>query len=209
MCFYYSLSKLAQRYSERAKNNEILRETYMVNGFSHPEMPVITETGLEMMNWGLIPAWSKDDQIRKYTLNARAETIFEKPSFKNVISSKRCIIPATGYFEWQHTGKNKQPYFISLKNQDAFTFAGVWDMWVNPQNMQNYYTYSIITTEANPLLAEIHNTKKRMPVVLPQEIEFDWLTRNISTEKIKDFFVPLGEEFFEVQKVDLKPGDYR
>ncbi len=200
MCFYYSLSKLAQRYSERAKNNEILRETYMVNGFSHPEMPVITETGLEIMNWGLIPAWSKDDQIRKYTLNARAETIFEKPSFKNVISSKRCIIPATGYFEWQHTGKTKQPYFISLKNQDEFTFAGVWDLWVNPQSRENFYTYSIITTEANPLLAEIHNTKKRMPVVLPQEIEFDWLTRNISTEKIKDFFVPLGEEFFKVQK---------
>lgn len=209
MCFYYSLSKLAQRYSERAKNNEILRETYMVNGFSYPEMPVITETGLEMMNWGLIPAWSKDDQIRKYTLNARAETIFEKPSFKNVISSKRCIIPATGYFEWQHTGKNKQPYFISLKDQDAFSFAGVWDLWVNPHSRENFYTYSIITTEANPLLAEIHNTKKRMPVVLPQEIEFDWLNRNLSNEKIKDFFVPLGDEYFNVQKIDLNPGDYR
>ncbi|NCB07954.1 MAG: SOS response-associated peptidase [Bacteroidia bacterium] len=209
MCFYYSLSKLAQRYSERAKNNEILRETYMVNGFSHPEMPVITETGMELMNWGLIPTWSKDDQIRKYTLNARAETIFEKPSFKNVISSKRCIIPATGYFEWQHNGKNKQPYFISLKNQDAFTFAGVWDLWVNPQSGETLYSYSIITTEANPLLAEIHNTKKRMPVVLPQEIEFDWLTRNLSNEKIKDFFVPLGDEYFNVQKIDLNPGDYR
>ncbi len=181
----------------------------MVNGFSYPEMPVITETGLEMMNWGLIPAWSKDDQIRKYTLNARAETIFEKPSFKNVISSKRCIIPATGYFEWQHTGKNKQPYFISLKDQDAFSFAGVWDLWVNPHSRENFYTYSIITTEANPLLAEIHNTKKRMPVVLPQEIEFDWLNRNLSNEKIKDFFVPLGDEYFNVQKIDLNPGDYR
>jgi putative SOS response-associated peptidase YedK len=98
MCFYYSLSKLATRYSERAKNNENLREMYLVNGFTYPQMPVLKETGLEMMNWGLIPNWAKDDQIKKFTLNARAETIFEKPSFKNNILSNRCLVPATGYF---------------------------------------------------------------------------------------------------------------
>lgn len=122
---------MAQRYKERAENIEILRQIDLVNGFKYPEMPVISNGKLELMNWGLIPFWAKDEEIKKYTLNARAETVFEKPSFKGSIKSKRCIVPATGYFEWKHTDNKKQPYFIHLKNQDAFSFAGIWDTWTN------------------------------------------------------------------------------
>jgi|GEM_PF-3694477 len=96
MCFYYNLSKMAQRYKERAQNNEVLRKMDLVNGFTFPEMPVIVNSNMSLIHWGLIPFWAKDDGIKKYTLNARAETLFEKPSFKNSIFSKRCIVPASG-----------------------------------------------------------------------------------------------------------------
>ncbi len=196
---------MAQRYKERAENIEILRQIDLVNGFKYPEMPVISNGKLELMNWGLIPFWAKDEEIKKYTLNARAETVFEKPSFKGSIKSKRCIVPATGYFEWKHTDNKKQPYFIHLKNQDAFSFAGIWDTWTNKITGEIIKSYSIITTSANPLLAEIHNTKKRMPVVLTKDMEFEWLNNKLSPEDIRGFFVPLGEEHFEAYPI--KPFD--
>ena len=196
MCFYYSLSKLAMRYQERAENNEILRKMNLVNGFKFPVMPVITENGMELKKWGLIPFWSKDEKIRQNTLNARNDTIFEKPSFKNRIMTHRCIIPATGYIDWQHRGKVKQPYYIHLKNQDTFSFAGIWDNWKNPETGQTVSTYAIITTDANPLLAEIHNTKKRQPLILTGDIEFSWLDKDLTKSDIESYFVPLGDEHF-------------
>lgn len=205
MCFYYHLSKLAQRYKERAENIEILRKMDLVNGFNHPEMPVITDSELKLMNWGLIPFWSKDDKIKSYTLNARAETIFEKPSFKNRISTNRCIIPANGYFEWKHTGNKKQPYFIHLKNQDSFSFAGIWDEWLNSLTGEIINSFSIITTTANPLLAEIHNTKKRMPVILTEENEFNWVNKGLTKNEISEFLKPLAQEHFEA--FPIKPFD--
>ena len=206
MCFYYSLSKLAQRYRERAENNEILRKMDLVNGFKYPEMPVVTSDGLKLMNWGLIPFWAKDEKIRQYTLNAKAETVFEKPSFKSRIATHRCIVPTNGFFEWKHSGKNTQPYYIHLKNQDSFSFAGLWDEWVTISTGVPYYTFTIITTGANPLLAEIHNSRKRMPVVLTEDIEFDWIHKKISKNEISDFLQPLHEKHFEaypVQPFDL------
>ncbi|MGM0408089.1 MAG: SOS response-associated peptidase [Bacteroidota bacterium] len=205
MCFYYSLNKMSQRYKGRAQNNDALRKMDLVNGFKFPEMPVITESKMDLMHWGLIPFWSKDDTIKKFTLNARAETVFEKPSFKNSIFSKRCIVPATGYFEWKHTGNQKQPWFIRLKNQDSFSFAGIWDKWTDKNTGEIIYSYSIITTAANPLLAEIHNTKKRMPLVLTKDVEFDWLNNHLTKNEIEEFFVPLGQQHFEAYPI--KPFD--
>lgn len=201
MCFYYSLSKLAQRYQERAENNEILRKMNLVNGFKFPVMPVVTESGLELKKWGLIPFWSKEEKIREYTLNARNDTIFEKPSFKNNVMTHRCIIPATGYIDWQHNGKVKQPFYIHLKNQEAFSFAGIWDDWKNPETGQTVSTYSIVTTDANPLLAEIHNTKKRQPVILTEDIEFSWLEKGLTKTDIESYFVPLGEEHYDAYPI--------
>ena len=187
---------MAQRYQERADNNEVLRKMDLVNGFKYPQVPVISGEKMEAMNWGLIPFWAKDETIRQYTLNAKAETIFEKPSFKNQIATHRCIVPANGFFEWQHNGKIKQPWFIRLKEQDSFSFAAVWDGWKNPETGTTILSFAIITTEANSLLARIHNTKKRMPVVLTVENEFDWLKNGLSKQDITRFFNPLGQEHF-------------
>lgn len=201
MCYYYSLNKIADRYLEKDPREEVLNEGMLVNGFKHPKMPVVTDLKLKNMHWGLIPFWAKDDQIKKYTLNARSETLFEKPSFKNRIRSHRCIIPATGFFEWQHTGNRKQPWFIRLKNQECFSFAGIWDEWSDRESGETFQTFSIITTPANPLLAEIHNSKKRMPAILTSDIEFEWPQKNLSAKEINEFLVPLKQEHFEAWPV--------
>lgn len=201
MCFYYNLSKLAQRYRERATNNEILRKLDLVNGFQYPQMPAITSEKLQLMHWGLIPSWSKDDKIKQYTLNAKAETIFDKPSFKKPVETNRCIIPANGFFEWQHQGKKKQPFYIFMNTQDCFSFAGIYDKWQNSATGEEIYSYSIITTSANPLMDEIHNSKKRMPVILLQELELEWLNKNLTHEDMLRFFIPISEELLSAYPI--------
>ena len=201
MCFYYHLSKLTQEAKNRAINSEVLKELDLVNGFTYPQMPVITSSALELMQWGLIPFWSKDDSIKRHTLNARSETVFDKPSFKNSILRKRCLVPANGFFEWQHIGSKKQPFYIHLKNQECFNFAGIWDEWTDKETGEILKTYSILTTVANPLMAKIHNTKKRMPVILTEEVENCWLEDGLSNTDVKKFFHPINEKFIEAYPI--------
>ncbi len=202
MCFFYNLEKLEPRYQKRGGPEIKFDRMDLVNGFTYPEMPVVSTSGLEKMHWGLIPFWSRDESIRQYTLNARAETLFQKPSFKNRIATHRCIIPTTGFFEWQHTGTKKQPWFIRLKKQDSFTFAGLWDRWTDASTGQTFQSFSIITTPANPLLAEIHNSKKRMPLVLTKDVEFEWPRKALSKNGIRNFLVPPGADIFEAWPVE-------
>ena len=111
------------------------------------------------------------------TLNARIETIEDKPSFKNSIN-KRCLVIADGFYEWQWhdtKGKNKTKYEIGIKDHELFAFAGLYSQWINQHTGEIRDTYTIVTTEANPLMAEIHNIKKRMPIILKPEDETKWL----------------------------------
>jgi putative SOS response-associated peptidase YedK len=123
--------------------------------------------------WGLIPSWSKDPTIGARMINARAETLGEKPSFRGPFRYKRCLIPADGFYEWkQNPGeKVKTPHYIRIKNRQPFAFAGLWDEWLGPDGSQ-VKTCTIITTAPNPLVAGIHN---RMPVILRPESYADWL----------------------------------
>lgn len=183
MCFHSKLSKSAQELQHRFKavfENKHSFEPAIYNGFQHPATPVITNASpgkIQMYNWGLIPFWAKDDSIKKNTLNARIETLQEKPSFRNVINN-RCLILADGFYEWQwldEKGKQKQKYELNLPENAAFAFAGLWSEWLNKATGELRYTYTIITTEANELMSKIHNTKKRMPVILSPENEKSWL----------------------------------
>ena len=197
MCYNYSLNtvslSLKNRFKASMKDSEF-KSTFHANGFKHPKMPVITYSqtnDIQMFEWGLIPEWVKNNtkaaQIRNYTLNARSESIFEKPAFKNIIMSQRCLIPATGFFEFQHSGKNIIPYYIFMPDIEIFSFAGIWDTYVN-ENNQIIHSFSIITKKANDFMARIHNTKKRMPLILPIEKETDWLNLNLSNSDIENFF---------------------
>lgn len=183
MCFHSKQSKDAQalesRFKAKVKNNLVVQSEYY-NGFTFPKTPVISNLDSNIIDnytWGLISNWSTDKLNQQYTLNAKIETLNEKPSFKNNIKN-RCLVIADGFFEWQWLdpkGKQKQKYLISLSNNELFAFAGIWDEWVDKKTGELVKSYSIITTEANELMAEIHNNKKRMPIILTEENENRWL----------------------------------
>lgn len=208
MCFHSKQTKLALEVESRfkAKIDKLseFKPQAHINGFDYPKTPIITDEAPEIIthyNWGLIPEWAKDDEIRRYTLNAKIETLSEKPSFRNSVN-KRCLVIANGFYEWQWLdtkGKNKQKYEIALPNEELFAFAGIYSHWVNTNTGEIINTYSIITTEANPLMAEIHNTKKRMPVILKREDEQKWLEH----APVSNFAFP-----YQVDLVATKPQEY-
>ena len=118
---------------------------------------------LSLYRWGLIPAWSKDEKVGSKLINARADGVADKPSFRSAFKKRRCLVPATGFYEWQQSGKGaKTPMYIHLKDQELFAMAGLWEAWHNP-NGNVYHTFTIITTDANDFMKPIHN---RMPVIL-------------------------------------------
>jgi len=165
---------------------------YFYRAFSNPLIPVIAQedsSRVQLMQWGLIPAWSRDrkeaERIRKGTYNARSETLHEKPSFKEPLNRGRCLIIAGGFFEWQHINQVKIPWYISLDQGRAFAFAGLCDTWRDPLSGEISKSCSLITTKANPLMEKIHNTKKRMPVILRKELENDWISGEPSLLKRK------------------------
>ncbi len=147
------------------------------------------------MKWGLIPAWAKDEKMQ--FINARSETAHEKPSFKNSLKSQRCLIPADGFLEWQGMGKEKQPYYIQLKAQALFAFAGLWSTWSNHEG-QSLNTFTILTTEANKILAPIH---ARMPVILPPEHYNTWLAPDSSLDAVRELMAPYPSDQFDFHPV--------
>jgi len=192
MCFHSkqtaSVVQLKNRFKANFKEESKLEMNDNINGFNHPYTPIITNeepNEIQLFQWGLIPNWSKDNAIQKNTLNAKIETLTEKPSFKDSIT-KHCIIPVTGFYEWKwlnSSGTKKEKYLISVSDEEIFSLAGLWNRWTNPTNGQIIHTYTILTMEANELMAEIHNTKKRMPVILTRESEQTWLnSRNLFPE---------------------------
>ncbi len=137
-------------------------------------LPVITRNSpnrVEMMRWGLIPSWAKDAGIGSKMINARAETVAEKPAFRRSLRSRRCLVPASGFFEWKRDGESKTPHFIHLPDEPLFAFAGLYDVWRDPDG-RTVQSYTVLTTQPNELMAEIHN---RMPVILRREDEDEWL----------------------------------
>jgi putative SOS response-associated peptidase YedK len=131
---------------------------------------------LEMMRWGLIPSWAKDASIGSRMINARAETVAEKPAYRGPLRSQRCLVPASGFFEWKRDGARKTPYFIHLTDEPLFAFAGLYDIW-HDSDGREVASYSVITTGPNDLMADIHN---RMPVILDREDEEIWLDPDTS-----------------------------
>jgi putative SOS response-associated peptidase YedK len=130
---------------------------------------------LVMMQWGLIPSWAKDPAIGYKMINARSETAHEKPSFKQALRSRRCIVPVSGFYEWEKKGKEKIPHYIHLRDGDIMSLAGLWETWKSPEG-ERLETCAILTTAANSLLKPLHD---RMPVVLHNE-EFNlWFNRDV------------------------------
>lgn len=129
------------------------------------------EREVAMLRWGLVPAWAKEISIGNRMINARSETVAEKPSFRSAFKSRRCVVPATGFFEWKGEPGHKQPYAITAADQTLFAFAGLWERW-QPKDGDAVETFTIITTEPNEAVAAVHD---RMPVILPADSIQDWL----------------------------------
>jgi putative SOS response-associated peptidase YedK len=144
---------------------------------------------LELFKWGLIPSWAKDSKIGYRLINARAETLAEKPSFRTALKRRRCLILVDGFYEWKKDGKNKTPMYIQLNDGTPFAFAGLWETWKGPDD-KLIKSCTIITTDANTLLKEIHD---RMPVILPDKAWPLWLTpEELPAEKTLPLLKPFA-----------------
>ncbi len=181
---------------------------YHVSGFTYPDLPVITAEQpftVAPMHWGLIPGWAADkaaaNEIRAKTLNATCEGIFEKNSFKASITHHRCLIFVDGFFEWQHAGTKKIPWYIYAANEKPMTFGGIYSRWTDKTTGEVLETCSIITTPANELMAQIHNTKKRMPLILDNAGCDLWLDTKATREAITDVMRPAPDNVLKAHKI--------
>jgi putative SOS response-associated peptidase YedK len=210
MCYHKSLTakyeQLAEYYS--TAYSQVLADIYSVkfheNGFDFLPGPVVTAgkpSEIQMFNWGLVPFWVKDSaaatRLKVSTLNCISEEMFEKPSYRDAANEgKRCLIPCSGFFEWRwldEKGKTKIPYYIRLKDQPIFSIAGLYSRWNNKETNATYYSYTVLTTRANGMMSTIHNSKQRMPVIIPREYERDWLNRNLTKDDVLALCQPVDD----------------
>lgn len=172
--------------------------------------PVIIKNSpkkITRMFWGLIPFWARDRTIAFKTINARAEDIDKKPSFRKPFQSRRCLIPATGFYDWNKNMDPHIPYFFKLKKEDIFAFAGLYDIWNDPVTKKELFSYTIITTAPNELVAQIHH---RMPVILHKEDEEVWLEQDFVTpNKLLELLKPFPADEMEVYPVSKEVNNIR
>jgi putative SOS response-associated peptidase YedK len=167
------------------------------------EMPIVRRkkgdrrNELAIARWGLIPHWAKDERIAYSTINARSETAAAKPTFRDAFKRRRCLIPADGFYEWKRDGKEKQPHLIRLKSKEPFAFAGLWATW------QDVTSYTIMTTEPNDFMADIHN---RMPVILGTDDHDRWLDLDADPAEVLQ---PCPSDWLAAYPVDKRVGNVR
>lgn len=190
MCFTVNVNlvkdELESRYGAEFPDHDRYQPSYYYHAFGLPEIPAVCSDSpgkIKLLRWGLIPSWVKKienaNEIRYKTFNARAESVSTKPSFSKAFRSNRCLIPVAGFFEWQHLENKKIPWYIYPANNQIMSLAGIFDNWVESTTGEIFSTFSVVTTDANELMAEIHNSKKRMPVILDRADENIWI--NLST----------------------------
>jgi putative SOS response-associated peptidase YedK len=160
---------------------------------------------LSLIKWGLVPNFAKDAKEGAKLINARAETVADKPAFKGAFRHRRCLVPADGFYEWQKLSpKEKQPYFITLKDKEPFAFAGLYENWI-PREGPRLETFTIITCAPNALLSPIHD---RMPVILTREAWGAWLGEELlSPDRLKSLLKPFDSARMELWPVDRRVGN--
>lgn len=196
MCGRYSLvptENIATRFDIQDLQLPLLPRYNVAPSQSMPVVVRNSPNHVVEMQWGLIPSWSKEPRVTFSTINARTETISTSPVFRGPFKSRRCLVPASGFYEWQQTGQGKQPYCIRLKGGELFAFAGLYDIWQDDEG-QELYSYTIITTTPNALVAPIHN---RMPVILHRQDEDAWLDKDTDPARLRSFLVPYHADKME------------
>jgi len=218
MCFSVNVNlikeELENRYGANFLDPDKYHPSYYYHAFGLPEIPAICSgkrDSIQLLKWGLIPSWVKTaenaDEIRYKTFNARADSIDSKPSFSGSFRSKRCLIPVKGFYEWQHAGSKKIPWYIHRADDDIISLAGLWDEWVESRTGEKMTTFTIITTDANDLMAVVHNSKKRMPVILERSTEFKWLDLSITDSEALSLLKPYPSEILKAHTISNLVND--
>ena len=200
MCGRYSLICIDDLGTTFRIFNPMLGARSKFNIAPGTRQPVIVQGAggreLVQMQWGLVPHWTKNLKAAHPIINARAESLAEKPSFSSLVKTKRCLVPASGFFEWKHEGARKHPFYSQVTGQPLFAFAGLYDEWHDPAGSV-LATYTIITTEPNALMATVHN---RMPAILAPDYEERWLaggqldTGQLDTGQLREMLAPYPAE---------------
>jgi putative SOS response-associated peptidase YedK len=201
MCFTVNVNlvkeEIEERYGVDFPGKYRYEPSYYYHAFGLPEIPAVcsgTPQSVSMLKWGLIPEWIRTvedaEEIRFKTFNARSESISTKPSFSSSLNSKRCLLPVKGFYEWQHVGKEKIPWYIYLSDNQIITLAGLYSDWTNALTGEIISTFSIITTEANEIMAEVHNSGKRMPAILNRDDEKKWIDISLSSSEALNLLKP-------------------
>ena len=170
------------------------------------DVPVIEAGGsrtMTIMRWGLVPFWAKDARIGNRMINARSESVAERPAFRNALRARRCIVPTTGFYEWKRTRDGKRPYLAKLKDERLFGMAGLYERWTSPQKAE-MLSFTILTTAANDLMAGIHD---RMPVILDRQDEEMWLRPGPLEGDLKRISAPFPSERMEAYEVSDRVND--
>lgn len=206
MCYHAQQKAAARKLEGDFKRKLIELEKYEIqhhsNGFSQKNFAVIANDNgvdaLHLFNWGLIPFWVKTladaKKLSNNTLNAKSETIFYLPSFKTSITTKRCVIPLTGFYESRDIDGVKYPYYIYPRNSDYFLVGGIYSNWKNKETNETVKTFSIITTPSNTIMSIIHNLKQRMPLILKQDDIDMWIDPTLPKQSIIDLMQPHADE---------------
>lgn len=214
MCGRYTLSKaehLKMMLREAGFLFDEFSETALIPRFNitpSQQIPVILDAAPRIVTaarWGLIPSWAKDEKIGNSLANARAESIGEKPAFRAAFRKRRCWVPADGFYEWKKTPVGRQPYRFTMKNDAPFFFAGLWEIWRNPDG-QDVRTVTLITTGPNAVTQSVHD---RMPVILPPERRGAWLAPDTPVETLKSLLVPYPAEAMKAEPVSSAVNNAR
>ncbi|MPR37199.1 SOS response-associated peptidase [Salmonirosea aquatica] len=196
MCYHTSLNVkqavLEARYRAQMPEGKRWDPVIHANAYAVPVWPLVTSEQphtFAMLMWGMIPGWVKTVQdakkLRTMTINGRYEAMYEKPSFRAAAGAEKgCLIPVSGFFEWHTQGKKKYPFYIRPNQQEIVSIAGLWDEWADPATGEVHSTYTMLTQPTNALMAKIHNSKKRMPCLLTQEQEREYLKKSLQQKEV-------------------------
>ena len=212
MCFTVNVNlikeELEHRYGATLIDPDSYRPSYYYHAFGLPSLPAVCSadpSSIQLLKWGLIPSWTKSindaNVIRYKTFNARSESIATKPSFSSSFRTKRCVIPVKGFYEWQHVGNEKIPWYIYHSENEILSIAGLYENWVENTTGEVYATFSIITTDANELMADIHNSGKRMPVILSKSGETRWIDISIPEPDALSLLSPCPSEILKAHTI--------
>jgi putative SOS response-associated peptidase YedK len=212
MCFTVNVNlvkeELEERYGVNFPDKYRYEPSYYYHAYGLPELPAICSEDpctVRLLKWGLIPSWVKTkedaEEIRYKTFNARSESIESKPSFSSSFKSKRCIIPVKGFFEWQHVGNTKIPWYIYSSDDEIFALAGLFNDWVETRTGEVISTFTIITTDANEMMAEIHNSKRRMPAILSRSDEKKWIDISTTLSETSEMLKPCPSKILKAHTI--------